>query len=367
MKKIAALVCSVCIVVMLASCSAGENQEPQETPQASSESVQGSEEQMPVANNPEDILNSIQSDFESTIAELNGSLDNVKSAIGETFDGYVENEQMLLDWYEEAENATQSLGERTVENGRAYFKAVAATIDHEDSRALEDALDSYYDAVYEDAYEMYYDAIYEDAYEAIYDAYYDGILSDAYDSMWENNYDEWSDVSSDCYKYWSRSMSDVYKQWSRSKSDVYSDWSDVNGGFLYSDEFDVDALLGGGSNGEPSEEGSDGAEGAEASNESKDAEEGEVAESSAEGVEPEFKSMIDEYEAFFDEYVEFMNMCQDSDSSWEMSADYANMMAQYSDTMEAMSEVDGSSLSKEELAYYTDAQLRINEKLSEIQ
>ena len=54
-----------------------------------------------------------------------------------------------------------------------------------------------------------------------------------------------------------------------------------------------------------------------------------------------------------------MNTYQDSDSSWEMSADYANMMAQYSDTMEAMSEVDGSSLSNEELAYYADAQLRI--------
>lgn len=49
--------------------------------------------------------------------------------------------------------------------------------------------------------------IYEDAGKDMYDIYYDGIIKDAYDT---EDYDVWSDASSDIYEFQSNLRSEVY-------------------------------------------------------------------------------------------------------------------------------------------------------------
>ena len=86
--------------------------------------------------------------------------------------------------------------------------------------------------------------------------------------------------------------------------------------------------------------------------------------SSAEGVRPEFKEMMDGYEAFFDEYIEFMQAYQQTDgNSVEMLAKYADFMSQYAQTMEQMDQVGEEEMSNEELLYYTEVTTRISQKL----
>lgn len=81
------------------------------------------------------------------------------------------------------------------------------------------------------------------------------------------------------------------------------------------------------------------------------------------GIRPEFKEAMDSYEAFFDEYIEFMETYESSNNSMEMLLDYTKYMAQYAETMEKLDEIGEEEMSDEELAYYTETMLRINEKL----
>ena len=66
--------------------------------------------------------------------------------------------------------------------------------------------------------------IYEDAGKDMYDIYYDGIIKDAYDT---EDYDVWSDASSDAYDDWSNCISDIYDVWSDMQSDIYEFQSDL--------------------------------------------------------------------------------------------------------------------------------------------
>ena len=52
----------------------------------------------------------------------------------------------------------------------------------------------------------------------MYDIYYDGIIKDAYDT---EDYDVWSDASSDAYDDWSNCISDIYEFQSDLRSEVY--------------------------------------------------------------------------------------------------------------------------------------------------
>ena len=78
-------------------------------------------------------------------------------------------------------------------------------------------------------------------------------------------------------------------------------------------------------------------------------------------VRPEIKEAIDSYEAFFDEYVEFMASYDSSDLS--ALTGYLSMMQQYTDTMQKLDDMEDDDLTSAELTYYTQAMLRIDQKL----
>ena len=77
----------------------------------------------------------------------------------------------------------------------------------------------------------------------------------------------------------------------------------------------------------------------------------------------DFKATMDSYEAFFDEWIEFMTTYNAEGNPLSMLADYTQMMAQYTETMSKMDDIDETTLTPEQQQYFLEVQGRINEKL----
>ncbi len=223
MRRCAGLLAAFGITSALLGCGAALAEEPT----------------VPAAGSPQEIIATIQDDFAATTESLAAGLAQVDETIGGTFEGYLANEQVLTDWYGVVVDETKALFERASENAMAYYRAVANTVDHGDSDALDDAMDELYDAVYEDACEDYYDDVYEDLLEEAYDTYYDGIIDDAEDSV---AYGTWFDARSDAYSDWFDARSDVYGAYFDVRSDLYGDIIDVKSAF-WQGIFDIDAVV----------------------------------------------------------------------------------------------------------------------------
>ena len=88
-------------------------------------------------------------------------------------------------------------------------------------------------------------------------------------------------------------------------------------------------------------------------------------EKDSKSIDPEFKAAMDSYEKFFYEYVAFVKAYKASENPLSMMSEYTAMMQQYVDTMGKLQSVDQSQLSDEEVAYYAEVVLRINQKLLE--
>lgn len=85
------------------------------------------------------------------------------------------------------------------------------------------------------------------------------------------------------------------------------------------------------------------------------------------GLSPDFKEAMDSYEDFIDEYIAFMERYADSNGTdLSILADYAKFMTEYAEFCAAFAEWGEKDLNAEELAYYTEVQARVNQKLLEI-
>lgn len=234
MKKIISLLLMFAMLLSLAAC--GDNNPGGKEP--------GTKESVPAESYDTDTLERIRegiaADFTATAERLTKEWESVRTAIGDTYDGYADNKQVLLDWYGLVQNETTALYSRTKEGVIAYYKLVAETVEHEYD-AIEDATDELYNTVYEDCFGDLYDTIYEDIFDEIYDAYYEGILDDAKDSM---EYGDWLDIRSNFYGTWLDVRSDFYGNWLDARSDFYGTWLDVRSAF-YSGNYDIDAIIAG--------------------------------------------------------------------------------------------------------------------------
>ncbi len=83
----------------------------------------------------------------------------------------------------------------------------------------------------------------------------------------------------------------------------------------------------------------------------------------SDNIRPDFKQAMDSYEKFFDEYIAFMKEYQTSDNPLGMITEYLEFMTQYSEAMEDLQNMDTTSMTPAESAYYTEVMLRINQKL----
>ena len=184
----------------------------------------------------EGIRDGIKNDFSDTIQKITEKLEETNSAVGNSYEEYIENKQLITDWYAFTISEEDALFKRTVERSVEYYKLIATSIDSADCDARDDAMEAFYDDVYDDLMDDFYDKIYDDAMNEVYDTYYDGIVDDGYDVA---PYEKWSEESSVCYKEWSESSSSIYKSWSDTSSKLYGYWSAVSSGF-YQKNFDVE-------------------------------------------------------------------------------------------------------------------------------
>ena len=323
----------------------------------------------------EGIIAGIEGDFADTIAFLQEKFDETNAAIGTTYEDYIENKQLLTDWYDFVLAEETALFERTKERAIDYFKLIVSSIDHEDYSAMNDAMDDFYDKVYDDVMDDFFDDVYDDLMDDAFDTYYSGIVEDGYDV---DPYEKWSNESSECYKAWSAASSDIYKCWSEASSTLYQYWSAVSSGF-YRNDYDVDAIIA-----ERQRERAEAAAQAKAAKETETTEETEIAEESdvteettttettsanSDGIRPEFKEAMDSYEAFFDEYIEFMTEYANADATdlLKMLGDYNEYMQQFVETMEEFEQLESQDLSTEEALYYAEVSSRISKKLLEIE
>ena len=260
--------------------------------------------------------------------------------------------QLLTEWYELVQSESQLLFDRTRENAIKYFKLIAA--DKENTGALDDAMDDFYDEIYDDAFDDYYDAVYDDLMDDVYDTYYDDIVGDGYDS---GPYKEWSDESSACYKEWSETSSTVYKIWSEANSATYKLWSAVSSGF-YQKNFDIDEIV------KELEEKTEESQSPENTEQAENTNHQDTGINAAE-VNPELVAFLDEYEAFMDEYVEFMIEYKNAKDVSGMLSDYAEIMVEYVDFANALEQYDPDEMSPVDAAYLLEVSARISQKMLE--
>ena len=159
-------------------------------------------------------------DVEDTKEKLESERDALSKEITD-YNSYTKNVDKVKAYYDGALKQTELLSIRL----REYAYKYAELIMNEDAsyKVKYKDLSGIYEYIYEDAGKALYE-IYDKTVKDMYDIYYDGIIKDAYDT---EDYDVWSDVSSDAYDDWSNCLSDIYDVWSDMQSDIYEFQSDL--------------------------------------------------------------------------------------------------------------------------------------------
>ena len=350
MKKLIALLLAMIMIVSLSACN-GNKQSDSSKPDGSGQN-DGAASQVADSGTLDGILSGITTDFDSTIKQLTDELSNVYTAVGDSFNSYVKNEQSLKDWYNLAQTKADELFSRTSGKTVTYYKLIASSVDQNDSDALDDALDDFYDKIYEDAFDNFYDTIYEDCFDEIYDKYYDGILDDVQDSV---EYGEWLDVRSDCYSDWLDARSDIYSSWLDERSDIYGDWLDIKSEFLYDDNFDVDDILGGTKTTDSN-----------STSVTTDKNEETKAPSNNESSgNEEWRQFLKDYEAWVDDYITIVKKYKDNPTDMSVLTDYTNMVSEMADWAERADEIELELEDTDAALEYSAELLRIAAKLAE--
>lgn len=84
------------------------------------------------------------------------------------------------------------------------------------------------------------------------------------------------------------------------------------------------------------------------------------------GIRPGFKEALDSYEKFFDEYTAFMENYQNTDNPLLWLDDYTQMIMQYTETMQKLSDMDDGNMTTEEALYYLEVNTRIMKKVAAV-
>ena len=172
------------------------------------------------ASSLDEIEEMASKDVEDTKEKLESERDALSEKITD-YNSYTKDVDKVKAYYDDALKQTELLSIRL----REYAYKYAELIMNEDAsyKVKYKDLSGIYECIYEDAGEAMYD-IYDKTVKDMYDIYYDGITKDAYDT---EDYDVWSDVSSDAYDDWSNCLSDIYDVWSDMQSDIYEFQSDL--------------------------------------------------------------------------------------------------------------------------------------------
>ncbi|GEM_PF-1770839 len=86
----------------------------------------------------------------------------------------------------------------------------------------------------------------------------------------------------------------------------------------------------------------------------------------ATGLRTEFKAAMDSYEEFYDEYIDFMKRYQANPTDARLLLQYAEMIVKLEEMDRKFAAWEDEELTNEELKYYMDVNLRIQQKLIDL-
>lgn len=81
------------------------------------------------------------------------------------------------------------------------------------------------------------------------------------------------------------------------------------------------------------------------------------------GLRPEFKAAMDSYEAFYDKYIELLQKYQNSPNDLGLLTQYMELFNQLDDMDTKFDDWENNDLNDEELQYYLEVNLRVEQKL----
>lgn len=150
----------------------------------------------------------------------------------DSYDAYKENVDKVEEFYDTVVTETNKTLILLRKDSSAYAAALLASDRDQDDiyNDLDDIVDDVYDGGCDDISDDIYDGLMDD----MRDAFYDGVLDD---SDVTDDYDEWSDLSSNEYDMLSEHQSDVYDLISDAASDIYDFCSDLESD-VYSGDMD---------------------------------------------------------------------------------------------------------------------------------
>ena len=139
-----------------------------------------------------DILYEIEGECTSIIIKLQTELDNTCDSVGDSYNNYLSNKNMLTDWYALALTETEAMYDKIDIKMDKYYDYVA-TMKDEEITVQYKAIEKIYEVVFEKSLEEYKQLICNDSYEGIKKTYGD-IIHEAYESTERK---EWMKESSE--------------------------------------------------------------------------------------------------------------------------------------------------------------------------
>lgn len=197
----------------------------------------GNGQQPTDANSLEGVLAAIDADEKNAVENINAKEAEAAGKLGETYESYVSNKQVLTDWYATVEKESGIFYGKLSANVTKYFQMLSQQVQADPDMNWDAVTDDFYDSVYNTALDNFYDDIYDTTLDDVYDKYYDDVLDEKPDNV---EYESYYAERSECYKAWSNARSDFYKAWSNMRSNVYKLWSEVRS-TLWKDKYDFSA------------------------------------------------------------------------------------------------------------------------------
>ena len=172
-------------------------------------------------NTLDELETRIEEHLAASIASLNTQWEALQAEV-DTYEKYVDNAEMVSDFYQTVIDETEQMCIMLYEYSAAYARMILDSDMSADDKY--DAIDGINDCLYEDACDEINDEIYEGLLDDMNDYFYEGILSDAQDDV---DYSDWYDVCSEEYSQWYDTASEVYGLYYDAASEIYSFYYDM--------------------------------------------------------------------------------------------------------------------------------------------
>ena len=160
--------------------------------------------------------------YKSLSDEYTNKLADIKTKLGDTYDSYINNSDLLSEWYKNLKTSYTELFEETKTVTETVFKQIKQDYSVNDFDELEKEFEYLFDSYYSGVFSTLFDTIYTGMLDEIFDKYYSNVLSNIPTGI---DYDAWSNTLTEFYNTWVKAQSDFYETWTKYMQNFYDSWS----------------------------------------------------------------------------------------------------------------------------------------------